>query len=226
MILPYKSGVSVRVVSPYGWRKDPFTGEDAWHSGVDLVSMGDKTVVSVADGVVGVSTIITDPTNRTSEWGNYVRVDGYGGRKYYFCHLSERLVTAGQEVSAGDVIGVEGSTGRSTGSHLHLEVRYPFDAPINAAELLGIPNIPGTVAYINPESEVTEEMEDETMEDEKKPAENSSEPNEWAKEAVEWAVENGIIYGTGDGELKLRDSCTREQMMVFLHRFAQLIGKA
>ena len=50
-------------------------------------------------------------------------------------------------------------------------------------------------------------------------------PSEWAKEAVEWAVENGIIYGNEHGDLMLRKSCTREQMLVFLHRFAELIGK-
>lgn len=139
MNLPYKG--TVRVSSPFGWRT--LNGKRVYHKGIDLVG-ADKTVRAVVGGVVGQSIIITDPTNRTSEWGNYVRVDGEDGRLYYYCHLSQRLASRGDKVSAGDVLGVEGSTGKSTGSHLHLEVRENGKS-IDPTPIIGIKNIVGAV---------------------------------------------------------------------------------
>ena len=135
MILPYKG--EVRVSSPFGWRT--LSGKRVYHKGVDLVGT-DKTVRAVVGGVVGQSILITDPTNRTSEWGNYVRVDGEDGRQYYYCHLSKRLVSRGDKVSVGDALGIEGSTGKSTGSHLHFEVRESGKS-IDPTAILGIKNI-------------------------------------------------------------------------------------
>ena len=139
MQLPYKG--DVRVSSPFGWRT--MNGERVYHKGIDLVGT-DKTVRAVVGGVVGQSIIITDPKNRTSEWGNYVRVDGEDGRLYYYCHLSKRLVDRGAKVSVGDAIGIEGSTGKSTGSHLHFEVRENGSS-IDPTKILGIKNTVGTV---------------------------------------------------------------------------------
>lgn len=139
MLLPYKG--EVRVSSPFGWRT--LNGKRVYHKGIDLVGT-DKTVRAVVGGVVGQSIIITDPTNRTSEWGNYVRVDGEDGRLYYYCHLSQRLVSRGDKVSVGNALGIEGSTGKSTGSHLHLEVRENGKS-IDPTATLGIKNIVGAV---------------------------------------------------------------------------------
>ena len=139
MILPYQG--EVRVSSPFGWRT--LLGKRVYHNGIDLVGT-DKTVRAVVGGVVGQSTIITDPKNRTSEWGNYVRIDGEDGRLYYYCHLSKRLVSRGDKVSVGDALGIEGSTGKSTGSHLHLEVRENGKS-IDPTAILGIKNIVGAV---------------------------------------------------------------------------------
>ena len=139
MQLPYQC--DVRVSSPFGWRT--LFGKRVYHKGVDLVGT-DKTVRAVFGGVVGQSTIITDPKNRTSEWGNYVRIDGEDGRLYYYCHLSKRIVSRGDKVSVGDVLGIEGSTGKSTGSHLHFEVRENGKS-IDPTAILGIKNIVGTV---------------------------------------------------------------------------------
>lgn len=137
MKLPYKTG-SVRVSSPYGWRTDPFTGVRTWHQGIDLVG-SDKTIVAPCDGVIGNSLIITDPNNRTSEWGNYVRLDTDDGLKIYMCHMAQRRVFTGQRVKAGDIIGIEGSTGRSKGSHCHFEVRKN-NAAVDPTPYLGIKN--------------------------------------------------------------------------------------
>ena len=139
MILPYKG--EVRVSSPFGWRT--LFGKRVYHKGVDLVGT-DKTVRAVVGGVVGQSIIITDPKNRTSEWGNYVRVYGEDGRIYYYCHLAKRLVSRGDKVAVGDAIGIEGSTGKSTGSHLHFEVRENGKS-IDPTAILGIKNIVGAV---------------------------------------------------------------------------------
>lgn len=139
MMLPYKG--DVRVSSPFGWRT--MNGQRVYHKGIDLVGT-DKTVRAVVGGVVGQSIIITDPANRTSEWGNYVRVDGEDGRLYYYCHLVKRLVDRGVKVAVGDAIGIEGSTGKSTGSHLHFEVRENGKS-IDPTTIIGIRNAVGTV---------------------------------------------------------------------------------
>ena len=147
MILPYQG--EVRVSSPFGWRM--LCGKRVYHKGIDLVGT-DKTVRAVVGGVVGQSIIITDPKNRTSEWGNYVRIDGEDGRLYYYCHLSKRLVSRGDKVSVGDAIGIEGSTGKSTGSHLHLEVRENGKS-IDPTAILGIKNIVGAVREDKPKEQ-------------------------------------------------------------------------
>ena len=139
MQLPYKG--DVRVSSPFGWRT--MNGERVYHKGIDLVGT-EKTVRAVVGGVVGQSILITDHKNRTSEWGNYVRVDGEDGRLYYYCHLAKRLVDRGAKVAVGDAIGIEGSTGKSTGSHLHFEVRENGTS-IDPTKILGIKNAVGTV---------------------------------------------------------------------------------
>ena len=145
MQLPYKG--DVRVSSPFGWRT--MNGERVYHKGIDLVGT-EKTVRAVVGGVVGQSILITDPKNRTSEWGNYVRVDGEDGRLYYYCHLSKRLVDRGVKVSVGDAIGIEGSTGKSTGSHLHFEVRENGKS-IDPTTIIGIRNAVGTVQAVKTE---------------------------------------------------------------------------
>lgn len=147
MQLPYQG--DVRVSSPFGLRT--MNGERVYHKGIDLVGT-DKTVRAVVGGVVGQSIIITDPKNRTSEWGNYVRVDGEDGLLYYYCHLSKRLVSRGDKVSVGDAIGIEGSTGKSTGSHLHFEVRENGKS-IDPTAILGIKNIVGAVREDKPKEQ-------------------------------------------------------------------------
>ena len=211
MRLPYNPGTPVRLVSTYGRREDPITHEKGVpHWAFDLVSDGDKTICAVVGGTVLQSRMVTDQSNPTSEWGNYISVFGNDGRVHFYCHLSERWVSAGEYVAAGQAIGMEGSTGRSTGSHLHYEVRVSVaGATVNPEEILGIPNEKG--GYIV------------NIEEVKIGKRTDSEPQEWAKEAVEWAVTNGIIYGDGDGNLMLRETCTREQVLVFVYRMFRLM---
>ena len=205
MRLPYKAKNRVRITSAFGYRTDPISGETGtFHGGLDLVGLDDKTICAPVNGTCVVSQIVTDKNNRTWEWGNYIAIAGDDGLIYYMCHLAERLVKDGQKVKAGDVIGTEGSTGYSTGSHCHFEVRGNNNIKINPAEKLGIDNVAGTVI---------------TIEEEKPAKELDNIPADWAKEAVEWAVGAGILKGDENGDLMLRKNVTREQLIVFLYRY-------
>jgi len=131
-----------KVTSPFGKRLLNGAYED--HRGIDVVGLEGKYVCAVVGGVVGASTMITDKSDRTWEWGNYVRIDGDDGRRYYYCHLSSRAVGVGKRVKAGDHIGVEGNTGYSFGSHCHFEVRDASGVSVDPTPFLGIENKTGT----------------------------------------------------------------------------------
>ena len=99
----------------YGWRKDPFTGKRQFHRGIDIVNHAGTPIHAPADGVVSRAT-------RVSDYGKTIDLShGYGYVTRYG-HLSELLVRPGQRVKRGEVVGRVGSTGRSTGPHLHYEV--------------------------------------------------------------------------------------------------------
>lgn len=196
MKMPFEGGF--RVTSPYGWRANPFDGDADWHAGIDLV--GEDWLVRAAQGGSCVrSRMVTDPSDRTAEWGNYVCILGDDGRYYYYCHLASRAAVQGQRIEAGQVIGVEGATGKVTGRHLHFEVREPDNrSTVNPAEVLGIPNEAGY--EFEPEPDYVEQA------------------SEWAREAVRWAVERGIVNGRGDGDYAWREPVTREEVVVMLFR--------
>lgn len=137
MKLPYQSG-TVTLTSKFGLRM--LNGKPDNHKGIDLVGT-DKTLVAPCDGIIGVSTILDQryDTTLTWQWGNYIRIDTPDGLSVYLCHMSERKVKAGQAVKAGDIIGIEGQTGYSFGSHCHLEIRKN-GVSVNPCTYLGIPN--------------------------------------------------------------------------------------
>lgn len=130
-----------KVTSPFGWRL--LNGTTDNHKGIDVVGLDDKHVCAVRPGVVGASQIITDRSNRTWEWGNYVRIDGDDGMYYYYCHLDKRLVSVGQRVNKGDHIGIEGNTGYSFDPHCHFEVRNLSGWSVNPAPYLDVSNAVG-----------------------------------------------------------------------------------
>lgn len=140
VLSPFDTG-KYRLTSPYGQRV--LNGASQFHGGVDLVGVGGTAVCSVCDGTVLSSQIITDKSNRTWEWGNYVSVQASDGTVMYYCHLASRAVKKGDKVKRGQRIGIMGNTGKSFGAHLHFEVRRNNKA-INAADFLGIPNKAGT----------------------------------------------------------------------------------
>ncbi len=100
-----------RINSDFGWRHSRF------HSGIDLdLEVGDDVVASF-DGIV-------KRADYVSGYGNLVVVKHFNGLESYYAHLSKILVTVGDTLDAGDKLGLGGSTGRSTGPHLHYELRY------------------------------------------------------------------------------------------------------
>ena len=114
------------ITSPFGPRVLE-NGDKRPHKGIDCVGKTNKNIVAPTNGKIVNSQIIIDKSNPTSQWGNYVKMDDLDGYYLFFCHLSKRLVTAGQVIEKGAVVGVEGQTGYSFGSHLHFEVRRKSD---------------------------------------------------------------------------------------------------
>lgn len=198
-------GGEYKVTSPFGWRPDPVTGlGNGQHKGIDLTlwkgwsalsSIGaawDGVVTDVRDGVDGFDTVLSA--------GNRVTIDHGDGvvTKYYHLKNKSICVAVGDRVSAGQKIGYMGSTGYSTGAHLHFQLEI-FGEPVDPLPYL-IGEVPDAMGG-------GEEMDNT--------------PADWAAEAVQWAQENGILYGDENGNLRLHENCTREMMLVFLHRAVQ-----
>jgi murein DD-endopeptidase MepM/ murein hydrolase activator NlpD len=108
--------VDGRLMGAFGQRQDPFSGEGAFHKGVDLSAPSGTPVHATADGIV----MHADST--LSGYGRLVVLDHGGGYQTYYAHLSKFFVHVGQEVRRGELVGSVGSTGRVTAPHLHYEV--------------------------------------------------------------------------------------------------------
>ena len=102
---------SIKVTSPYGYRRDPFTGKISWHNGLDLRAKNEPAY-AMMDGIVA-------KVGYDNRSGNYVTLR-HGNYHVSYCHLSSIMVRKGEYVYPGIIVGVTGNTGRSTGSHLHL----------------------------------------------------------------------------------------------------------
>ena len=102
---------SIKVTSPYGYRRDPFTGKQSWHNGLDLRAKNEPAY-AMMDGIV-------ENVGYDNRSGNYVTLR-HGNFYISYCHLSSVIVRKGESVYPGIIVGVTGNTGRSTGSHLHL----------------------------------------------------------------------------------------------------------
>lgn len=122
--LPSLWPVEGRILSGFAQRTDPFSGEGAFHKGVDISAPTGTPVRNTADGVV----LSAEPNS--GGYGRLVIVDHGGGVHTYYAHLSKLLVHAGQEIRRGDMVGLVGTSGRTTAPHLHYEVRVG-GAPLN-----------------------------------------------------------------------------------------------
>jgi murein DD-endopeptidase MepM/ murein hydrolase activator NlpD len=107
--------------SSYGWRSDPFTGRATFHEGLDFTAETGTPIYAAASGIVL-------SASATSGYGNLVVVDHGSGLITRYAHTSQMLVHPGEKVEKGQLIAKVGSTGRSTGPHLHFEVRLNGDA--------------------------------------------------------------------------------------------------
>jgi murein DD-endopeptidase MepM/ murein hydrolase activator NlpD len=103
--------------SNFGWRIDPFTGKESMHEGVDFVVPEGTPVYASAGGVV-------EYAGMHPQFGNLVEIDHGNGVITRYAHNSKVLVQVGQMVRRGQKISLSGNTGRSTGPHMHFEVRY------------------------------------------------------------------------------------------------------
>lgn len=105
-----------RVSSNFGYRKDPFHGKSKFHAGMDFAAASGTPVYATGDGIVRRARV-------AGGYGNLVEIENGFGYQTRFAHLSKIMVREGQFVRRGELVGLVGSTGRSTGAHLHYEVR-------------------------------------------------------------------------------------------------------
>ncbi|MGL4986926.1 MAG: peptidoglycan DD-metalloendopeptidase family protein [Treponemataceae bacterium] len=117
-----------RVSSPYGWRPDPFTGVRSFHTGVDLVAPTGTSINASSDGRVAFA-------GWSNVYGNYVILNHQGGYQTLYAHMSRISVRKGQNIAQGVQVGLVGSTGYSTGAHLHFTV-YKNGKTINPYQVL------------------------------------------------------------------------------------------
>ncbi|HEX9673708.1 MAG TPA: M23 family metallopeptidase [Burkholderiales bacterium] len=128
-ILPVRGGW---YSSNFGWRIDPFTGQRAFHEGIDVMVEHGTPFRAAAGGVVVFSAM-------HPQYGNMIEIDHGNGLISRYAHASKRLVKVGDVVLGGAKIGEVGKTGRATGTHLHFEVRQR-GAPVNPTRFLRLPS--------------------------------------------------------------------------------------
>ncbi len=114
--IPLGRPVYGRITSGFGKRRDPFNGRMSFHDGVDIRGRRGQKVYATADGVSAFA-------GRNGGYGKYIRLQHTGDYETAYGHLQKILVKKGQKVKRGQVIGLVGNTGRSTGPHLHYEIR-------------------------------------------------------------------------------------------------------
>jgi len=119
------------LTSTFGYRSDPKFGHMARHEGIDLATETGNPVYATGDGVV------TETGNILRGYGNQILIDHGFGYETRYAHLNTILVEPGQVVKRGDHIGYSGNSGKSTGAHLHYEVRYR-KVPVNPMNYMDI----------------------------------------------------------------------------------------
>ena len=118
------------ISSPFGEREHPISGQGNFHNGIDIAVDAGTEIRAIEDGEIKKSTY-----NQYS--GNFVVINHSDGYSSSYAHLGESYVSEGQKVKKGDIIGLAGSTGISTGPHLHMEIRKD-DVPLDPMELIEV----------------------------------------------------------------------------------------
>ena len=150
------------ITSNYGTRTDPFTGKTTTHKGIDYALPMNTDVLS------NISGIVTESSYDADGYGNYVVVKDGTGKLHYYAHLNKSNVNVGDIVNVNDSIGLSGSTGRSTGPHLHYEVKTSEGASTSPVEytqtsiLMPTPEVreDGSIGVTNPLDKGIETVKD------------------------------------------------------------------
>src|SRR5580704_748543 len=137
-IVPTLWPVVGEITGHFGERLDPFSGEGAFHAGMDIASHYGDSVHATADGIVAV-------VDQRAGYGKLVVIDHGFGVSTWYGHLSAFSTHVGTHVKRGDIIGLEGQSGRSTGPHLHYEVRI-YNTPVNPWRYLSTAATSGAAA--------------------------------------------------------------------------------
>lgn len=184
-----------------------------YHSGTDFKSTnygGDGKIHPLYAGVV-------QKVTTTGSYGNCVYVKHSDGYVTLYAHMKKVNVRAGQAVSEQTVLGIEGTTGNSTGVHCHVEVHkgsYNYPASIDPVQF---------IESRRGDDEVTQEEFNKMMKNYLDSLDKGK-PQDWSKDARNWAEKNGLIEGKADG-MAYESWVTREQMVVFLQRLAAILEK-
>lgn len=192
-----------RITSPYGSRKSPITGKQEWHTGIDLVKEHKGPIYAFTAGEV----IHAKEGVTGSGFGGYGIVvavrDPNTGHLHVYAHLDAAVVKVGQQVQRGQMIGRQGNTGQSTGSHLHYEIRKTSS-----------PSYGWIADRQNNCFEPTQYLVD-YYEQLRREQEAKAQPpvSDWAKDAHTWVVQQGISDGS-----RPKDPVTREEVWTMLHR--------
>jgi len=135
--IPLGKPVSGGISSKYGYRSDPIVQKKAFHAGIDFRGRTGDKIYATADGIVKLVGV-------SKGRGRYVTISHKNGYETHFAHLSKQLVKKGDTIKRGQIIGLMGNSGRSTGSHLHYEIRYDHKT-IDPMKYLQVANLSVTV---------------------------------------------------------------------------------
>lgn len=197
-----------RMTSPFGWRTSPINGKKEFHTGIDLVKKHQEPIYTFVAGKV----LFAGHGQAGSGFGGYGNVvavrDKYGALHCY-CHLDSYIVRAGENVERGKMIGRQGTTGQSTGSHLHYEIRKTSS-----------PQYGWIADRANNCFEPSEYLQDyyHKEQQERERERQTNEASSWAKSSQTWVIDNGI----SDGK-RPKDPLTREEMWAMLQKYDNFI---
>lgn len=196
-----------RVTCEYG-KKGNFWSS-GYHKGIDLVG-NDTNIYCSCDGVVKTASY------DKGGWGYYVRVEENKTKNIHiFCHMAKGSirVKVGQKVSRETILGKMGSTGNSTGAHLHFQIENSNNdrTVLKPTTWLGIPNKVGTY---NSKDYQLKEVEAMTAKDFK----DKNQIPKWAYDAVDYVARKGLMQGDENGKFRPNDPITRAELAVVLQR--------
>lgn len=179
------------------------------HRGIDFTA-DNRNIYSTCEGTVRV--IAYDEGG----WGRYISVGDGNGMRHIFCHLEEGSVSVveGQRVSRNTVLARMGSTGNSTGVHLHFQINDSQNLPTDPTEYLGIPNKTGTYyseSFVAREHEMREYRDADSI-------------AEWARAAVNKCRDAGLMLGDENNNFNPQASLTRQEAAVILKRLLERWG--